>query len=105
MRKLSLNLDDLRVQSFSTTPLERRASGTVRGHDVSNDLGSCWEGTDTTAEPSDLVVGCSEFNTCVDGCGGGGGASGHMTCGNGGACTPGYTDYETCASCAYKWCV
>lgn len=44
MKKLSLNLDELTVDSF-TTRNEVRARGTVRGNDATDNFGSecCWQ--------------------------------------------------------------
>lgn len=68
MKKLSLNLDQLRVESFATDRTEAR-EGTVEGRMI---IGS--------------GEGCSVFYSCelsACGCGsdGGGGDSGHYTCG------------------------
>lgn len=70
MKKLVLELDDLRVESFSTAEADS-AKGTVNGHIIIGSGG-----------------GCSVFNSCeatACGCGGGGG-SGHYTCGVQAAC-------------------
>jgi len=37
MDKLNLNIDDLEVESFETTPNEQKTEGTVRGQGVTND--------------------------------------------------------------------
>ena len=66
MKKLSLDLDQLRVESFSTDQAES-GTGTVEGRMI---IGS--------------GQGCSVFYSCeasACGCGGGGGGSGHYTCG------------------------
>jgi hypothetical protein len=70
MRKLHLSLDALDVQSFETTPLLRRADGTVEAHETFE----------------------SECVCDTDGCGPGP-ATGY-TCG--GCDTPGYTCEENC---------
>lgn len=49
MKKLRLNLDTLRVESFSTQPAADRRSGTVRGHsqhDPTHHAGCTWAGCD-----------------------------------------------------------
>ncbi|HEX8391214.1 MAG TPA: hypothetical protein VF665_02560 [Longimicrobium sp.] len=48
MKKLSLNLDGLAVQSF-TTQSTLRTRGTVQGHEAETDLVSCGGTCDATA--------------------------------------------------------
>jgi hypothetical protein len=94
MKKIGLNLDELQVESFATAAAQD-GSGTVRANS--------WV-TDTEANPSDLGdAGCSAFNTCLDGCGGGNPNSGWNTCGNGSACTLGYTNWHNCTQ-YFKLC-
>jgi hypothetical protein len=69
MRKLHLSLDTLQVQSFETTPVLRKAGGTVDAHETFESECVC---TDT---------------------GGGGGTTGY-TCG--GCDTPGFTCEDRC---------
>ena len=71
MRKLHLSLNALEVQSFETTPVPRRADGTVQAHETFE----------------------SECVCDTDECGGG--TTGY-TCG--GCDTPGYTCEENCTS-------
>jgi hypothetical protein len=66
MKKLSLDLDQLRVESFATDQTEA-GEGTVEGRMI---IGS--------------GEGCSVFYSCelsACGCNGGQGGSGHYTCG------------------------
>jgi hypothetical protein len=101
MKKLALKLDDLQVESFSTAGTVK-GQGTVQGHASLVDGQSCWCGTDTTASPSDLVGGCSVYNTCVDGCGGSNPNSGWYTCGDGSNCQV-ETEWVNCTY-DYKHC-
>lgn len=56
MRKLKLDLDSLRVDSFETNDEEKVPRGTVRGHvDYTNPI------------VCDTAVDCS-FNTCLSNC-------------------------------------
>ena len=94
MKKLALSLDDLHVESFSTAGTDA-ARGTVQGNS--------WN-TDTEADPSALGdAGCSVYYTCVQGCGGSNPDSGWNTCGDGSACTLGYTNWNNCTM-YYKLC-
>lgn len=88
MKKFSLSLDDLQVESFSTRALPGER-GTVAANSIS----------DTTASPSDLGAGCSEFYSCLDTCGCGGG-SGYFSCGD--TCGD-PTEYNTCTQ-DFKHC-
>jgi hypothetical protein len=74
MKKLTLQLDDLRVDSFATTPAER-GSGTVFGEQC-----TCWTnctcpGCPTCDATCDLTCGvdCGTFEgyTCENSCQGG----------------------------------
>ena len=84
MRKMRLELDGLKVESFSTAK-DGEIRGTVQAHSA---------------------VPCTVYDSCdVTACSCPGGGSGHMTCGNTSPCTPGYTVYETCESCQRTWCL
>jgi hypothetical protein len=62
MKKLHLNVDALRVESFATQPTQR-AAGTVKAHEYLTEGGSC--GADTTwGETSWCSNDCSRV-TCV----------------------------------------
>lgn len=76
MKKLSLSIDTLRVESFQTAGI-LRARGTVRGNVYPDTVFDCGP-----------VV--SE-NTCLN------------TCGNGDECTNGYTLWNGCTN-NYKLC-
>lgn len=98
MRKLTLELDALKVESFDTTPAGRGGGGTVRGHrweEAGIDDGTVISGGD----PNCGTVGA---DTC-EGCG-----SGYRTCytcndrscdGNGGC-----TIIATCLTCTLEVC-
>ena len=71
MRKLTLKLDALKVDTFQVTPGAEPSRGTVRGHDVSEWPWACYTGSDCT------VMNCSgdcASNGCVtaETCAGGG---------------------------------
>ena len=59
MKKLRLNLDTLRVESFSTARGEEHRGGTVRGHNYTSDC------------PSQMIgctwAGCNDSGGCVSG--------------------------------------
>lgn len=61
MKKLSLRLDDLGVQSFHTTPALRGLRCTVRAHQESRDELAC--SGDCTLAPS-----CYSCESCADPC-------------------------------------
>jgi hypothetical protein len=62
MRKISLNIDDLAVESFSTADGEGRRKGTVAGHDDSGE--SCDNSNCATC-----LEGCPRNTmTCFEGC-------------------------------------
>lgn len=88
MKKLSLDLDALKVESFSTA-LPERPRGTVNGYLYTYEPGC----TDTTCQLSDAGAGCTAFN-----CGSGGGDSGWNTCGAGSGCELPYTDNDSCTN-------
>ncbi|HEX8903530.1 MAG TPA: hypothetical protein VF771_01670 [Longimicrobiaceae bacterium] len=78
MEKVRLTLDDLEVQSFTTTGGDRTRRGTVRGHDECTDPIYC-----PTADPA--------WDTCWDSCadtnccgGSGGSCDGSCDCYSGG---------------------
>lgn len=85
MKKINLDPDTLKVDSFSTSE-----PAVERGTVVANAIASAYPCS---------VYDSVDYTAC--GCGG---ASGHMTCGNGSDCTPGYTNYETCETCRHTWC-
>ncbi len=83
MKKIKLNLDDLQVQSFDTTPVGGAAArGTVHGHGDTNQVGSCTCGGDTCAGGACLVFGTDAATDC---------------CGTG---TAGGGTFVTCETCA-----
>jgi hypothetical protein len=62
MQKLALNLEDLDVQSFDTTPALRDLRCTVQAHqDVSHDELAC-------SDACTLVLTCYSCETCLDPC-------------------------------------
>jgi hypothetical protein len=93
MKKLSLNVEELRVESFSTAGGARRR-GTVRANEASFDV---------ECQPTWVPNSCDAYYTVLDGCGGGGGNTGLNTCGDGDNCTAGYTEWNTCTN-NYKLC-
>lgn len=94
MKKLTLSLDNLQVESFSTAAGEA-GRGTVQANG--------WN-TDTEANPSDLGdAGCSAYYTCLQGCGGSNDNSGWNTCGDGSDCTLGYSNWNNCTQ-YFKLC-
>ena len=103
MKKLKLDMDDLRVESFHTAGAPTLKRGTVRGHAT---LRHCTEFVDCTIDFGCGTVGCGTGDcTNVASCNGtcdascnGSCASCAATCGNscGGTCD------ATCASCAYS---
>lgn len=94
MKKLSLDLDALSVESFATAGSDR-ADGTVKGNEYSMEADCSGTGCVVT----DAAGGCTVFwcapaaseNTCLN------------TCGNGANCTLGYTEWNTCTN-NYKLC-
>jgi hypothetical protein len=62
MRKLALNMDDLDVQSFDTTPTLHDLRCTVRAHQMeSYDELAC-------SDACTLVLTCYSCETCEDAC-------------------------------------
>jgi hypothetical protein len=99
MKKLSLDLDDLQVESFSTRGV-RGAGGTVNGREYT----AIEPGCTTSGQPyTGMGAGCSEYASCLESCSGCGGASGFNTCGNGSNCDHEYTEWNTCTQ-DYKHC-
>ncbi|HLM67641.1 MAG TPA: hypothetical protein VK358_08950 [Longimicrobium sp.] len=60
MRKISLKIDDLTVESFSTAGGEGRKQGTVRGHD--------WSEWEECTQMDGCNSGESLCATCDEGC-------------------------------------
>ncbi len=76
MKKLKLNLDDLKVESFETTPEQPKPKGTVVGNAEPTELQPC----DYSENPTDCL--CVTYaatcpNTCYNTC-----ASTCSTCGS-----------------------
>jgi hypothetical protein len=94
VKKLSLSIDALRVESFQTAG-RQRARGTVRGNEYSYENDCSWTGCVVT----DAAGGCTVYwcgpeqseNTCLN------------TCGDGDNCTQGYTNWDGCTN-NYKLC-
>lgn len=106
MKKLSLSIGDLRVESFSTRGAVR-PRGTVNANEATQVDYTCVTTVDpgcTTSQQNytGMGAGCSEYASCLDGCGGGG-ASGYYSCGNVSDCANGYTEYNTCTE-DFKHC-
>jgi hypothetical protein len=99
MKKLSLNLDSLQVESFST-----RGAARPRGTVNANEFTTIEPGCTTSQQTyTGMGAGCSEYASCLDSCSGCDGASGYYSCGNGSDCANGYTEYNTCTQ-NYKHC-
>jgi len=79
MKKLTLDLDTLRVESFEPSPVQRREGGTVHAHAVVNDSQNvnCWK-----LPPNDPTFGATCF-TCEYSCYGTCDYSCEGTCGQG----------------------
>jgi len=83
MKKLSLNLDQLEVDSFNTAPDPATRSGTVFGRETEN-YGACTGNYYTcdaqcnTVQTADVEVTCDMY--CYGGGTGGGGDSMHTAC-------------------------
>jgi len=95
MARMKLNLDDLKVQSFTTTP--GGVGGKIRGYDNTDET-DCWgqchgtAGTCPATQPSPTcygtqcgTYGCTPNTACVE----------YDTCGND-TCWTGCTDYTNC---------
>lgn len=95
MRKLSLSLEDLQVESFATSAPARR-TGTVKGNEWSLGDDAC---SGTGCVVTDAAGGCTVFwcgpaqseNSCKN------------TCGDGSDCTEGVTLWDGCTN-NYKLC-
>jgi hypothetical protein len=98
MKKLMLRVEDLRIDSFSTTPAARDA-GTVFGEQC-----TCWTnctcpGCPTCDESCNGTCDASCNGTCDVSCGGGCGTGwGEWTCDN--SCDGGFTCDATCGGFA-----
>lgn len=87
MKKLSLSLDELTVETFDVAPQEKKEPGTVYGHESTGHEIQCgcqtWE-----------VQSC-DINNC--------GVQSNNSCNAG--CAPDQTwEYETCATGHQVWC-
>ena len=91
MRKLSLKLDELAVESFQTDGMQEQR-GTVAGYVVSMD-GGC-----VTDEGQSCGGSCPYEGTCGEWSCGGNCGSYYGTCGGSCAVTCGDTCYYTCAN-------
>lgn len=113
MGKLKLDLNELQVETFDTSPEENEARGTVQGHYVSGEPEFCTDFTiciEICPLPTrGTCASCG--NTCGGTCGHscGGTCASCNTCG--GTCTCGNTCGGTCvfcttpdASCGYPVC-
>jgi hypothetical protein len=99
MKKLSLSLEDLQVESFATAG-GMRPRGTVNA----NEMTTVEPGCTTSQQPyTGMGAGCSEYASCLDSCSGCGGGSGFYSCGDVGDCANEYTEYNTCTQ-DYKHC-
>ena len=77
MEKMCLAVDELRVQSFATSPEPSPSRGTVRAHDAATDAvecptayfewDTCWE---SCAGSCDCSVDCGGSRWCSWDCGG-----------------------------------
>lgn len=76
MKKLTLRLDALHVESFELSHAERSERGTIKAHDYTNDL-NCWTNADggLSTSPSCLRTCDYSCETCGFSCNG--------TCGEG----------------------
>jgi hypothetical protein len=72
MKKLRLDADALVVQTFHPVAKAREGTGTVRGHDESNQFTFCFTREGTTCEPAytcpecawTVDPGCPETEVC-----------------------------------------
>lgn len=98
MKKLTLDLDALRVESFDTDRA-RDERGTVRGNAVTLDENPTCDGGNTCWDSCDGVCGtyycvtldasCGQNHSCVWTCG----CTHYVTC-----------DGQTCRQCSNIWC-
>jgi hypothetical protein len=84
MKKLTLQLDDLAVDSFTTTSTPD-ARGTVRG--FGDSTGCSFGSPNFTACDFTCEFPCAESNECTPTCPGGGTAQTNCGCGTGLNCT------------------
>ena len=92
MKKLSLDLDQLLVESFDTgTP--RRTNGTVRGHDISNT--TCYQRLCDCPTGFTCATDFNQF-TCANSCGDTCGDSCVNICPSGRSCDNPPTCFDTC---------
>jgi hypothetical protein len=93
MKKMTLKVDDLRVDSFATST-ERTRSGTVAAHESRTDEMDCQPGSnDGTCESTcyQLACGCTEnLGTCNMSCG--------VSCNGAETCYQGCETYTNCPS-------
>ena len=99
MKKLTLNLDELQVESFSTRGA-LRPRGTVNANEYTTIEPGC---TTSGGQYTAMGAGCSEYASCLDSCSGCDGGSGYYSCGDVGDCANEYTEYNTC-TLDYKHC-
>lgn len=66
MKKLRLELDELRVDTFATTPMAGDEKGTVHGHVTWTCETLPFEDTDTTCPPPTARATCA--NSCYGSC-------------------------------------
>ena len=97
MKKLKLDLDDLKVESFETTPEVSNSRGTVVGYGFNTfgrcetfDLLTCFEPCETNTCGHTCANTCA--NTCGSTCGNTCGATCGSTCGSTCGCPPTDTD-------------
>ena len=103
MKKLSLDLDQIAVESFATEPA-RRAHGTVRGHDLSDTtcnqiICDCYTGGTCDTDCGQITCDDTCANTC--------GCSAPQICVSGHTCdlpSCAYTCGDTCG-CVTYFCV
>lgn len=83
MKKMSLKVEDLAVESFDTSA-GQPPRGTVVAHDSETDLLSCTScGNTYCGQSCEWCSGyntCANWNTCAAGCTGGGGCGTWDTC-------------------------
>lgn len=69
MKKLTLELDALQVESFDVSPDQDQERGTVRAHDYTNDL-DCWGDNDDKLATCDYSCDTCDYScngTCGEG--------------------------------------
>lgn len=95
MKKLALNLEELHVESFATSPGERDDRGTIQGRVMG-------AGTENTCQ-AQITCDPTCWNTCPDTCGGTCmDLTCQFTCGGATDCaTHGYTCGDTCDDTCY----